>query len=93
MQLCCNVDQSERKDITVCPVKICGVIEVKSHSHLLLHCMELKDQLDSPVALTSRASTRLPIEQVSSEMEILSVWENTTFCCQESIISRKFILL
>ena len=40
-------------------------------SHLILHCMEVNSQLDSPVALTSRASPRLPNEQVSCEMESL----------------------
>jgi len=57
------------------PVKVCGVKEVEGHSRLLPHCMELNGQLDSPVALTSRALPRLPIEQVSSEMESLPVWE------------------
>jgi hypothetical protein len=50
-------------------------MEVVGHSHLLLHCMEVDGQLDSPVAVTSRALPRLPIEHVSSEMESLPVWE------------------
>jgi len=29
------------------PVKACGVKEVESHSHLLLHFIEVNDQLDS----------------------------------------------
>jgi len=50
-------------------------MEVQSHLHLFLHCMEVNGHLDSAVALTSRASPHLPIEQVSSEMESLPVRE------------------
>lgn len=43
---CCKVDRNERNLFTVRPVKACGVMEVKSHSHLLLHFMEVNGQLD-----------------------------------------------